>query len=444
MNPITRTLRSIHAELAGERGGELADYIPQLAAADPTRFGLALVSMEGTLYRAGDAGPFTIQSVSKPFVHALALADNGLDAVLARVSAEPSGEPFNAVSIEPGTGRPANPMINAGAILTTSLVAAEDPGHRFARILAVLSAFAGRELDVDEATFASERATGDRNRALAYLMRAAGSLTEPVEEVVDTYFRQCSVLVTTADIATMAATLANGGINPRTGVPVVGEREAGHVLTVMATCGMYDYSGEWLLHAGLPAKSGVSGCLVAASPAQFGIGLFSPPVDGRGNSVRAVRAAHRISEAFELDLVRHPGLSAPVVRRRADGATPLPGARSPSERAALLAHGRKIAVLELQGELDFAAAELVLAEVLALPETGKRLLLLDLGLVWRMRPVAAGLLTTALADLAGQGMRTAAAGRTADQLAGVRRFARPADALTWCEDELLAEVDGAR
>src|SRR4051812_10065542 len=160
MNPITRTLSLIHGELTDERRGELADYIPQLAAADPTRFGLALVSMGGTVYRAGDAEPFTIQSVSKPFVYALALADNGLDAVLARVSAEPSGEPFNAVSIEPGTGRPANPMVNAGAILTTSLVAGSGPGHRFARIRAVLSAFAGRALDVDEANL--RLGTGDR------------------------------------------------------------------------------------------------------------------------------------------------------------------------------------------------------------------------------------------------------------------------------------------
>jgi glutaminase len=442
MNPITRTLSRIHAELTDERGGELADYIPQLAGADPGRFGLALVSMGGTVYRAGDADPFTIQSVSKPFVYALALADNGLDAVLARVSAEPSGEPFNAVSIEPGTGRPANPMVNAGAILTTSLVAASGPGHRFARIRAVLSAFAGRTLDVDEATFASERATGDRNRALAYLMRAAGSLTEPVEAVVDTYFRQCSVLVTTADIATMAATLANGGVNPRTGERVVGEREAGQVLTVMATCGMYDYSGEWLLHAGLPAKSGVSGCLVAASPAQFGIGLFSPPVDARGNSVRAVRAAQRISAAFELDLVRHSGLSAPVVRRRGDGATVSLDERTPSDRAVLREHGREIAVLELQGELDFAAAELVLTDLLVLPESGTRVLLLDLRLVSRMRPVAAGLLTAALAGLAQQRMQTAVVGPTADQIGGVHRFARPADALAWCAEALIAEVKG--
>jgi glutaminase len=409
VDPISRILETVHRELAGERGGALADYIPELAGADPDRFGLAVAGVHGTVYRAGDAGEFTIQSVSKPFVLGLALAELGLEAVLARVSAEPSGEPFNAVSLEPGTGRPANPMINAGALLTTSLVPGPGPAERFARILAALSAFAGRPLTVDEATYASEHATGDRNRALAHLMRAAGALTEPVDEVVDTYFRQCAVLVTVADLATMAATLANGGVNPRTGTRVVGERAAGHVLTVMATCGMYDYSGEWLLRVGLPAKSGVSGCVIAASPAQFGIGIFSPPVDERGTSVRAVLAARRLSEAFDLDLVRHPGLSAPVLRRREDTVP--------------------ATVLDLQGELDFAAAESVLADLLALPAA--RPLVLDLTAVSRIRPVAAGLLTATLADLARAGVSTALVGSDTGVLTGGRWFPRRADALAW-------------
>jgi glutaminase len=414
VDPITRILRTVHEELGDERGGALADYIPELAAADPDRFGLAIAGVHGTVYRAGDAGEFTIQSVSKPFVLALALADLGLEAVLSRVSAEPSGEPFNAISLEAGTGRPANPMINAGALLTTSLVPAADAAERFARIHRTLSAFAGRPLAVDEATFASERATGDRNRALAYLMRSAGSLTEPVDEVVDTYFRQCAVLVTVADLATMAATLANGGVNPRTGAQVVGERAAGHVLTVMATCGMYDFSGEWLLRVGLPAKSGVSGCVIAVSPAQFGIGIFSPPVDERGNSVRAVLAARRLSDRFDLDLVRHPGLSAPVVRRRAAAGT-----------------AAATSVLELQGELDFAAAESVLADLLVLPGSATRLLVLDLTAVSRVRPVAADLFTATLADLAGAGVRTALVGRDTGLITGGRWFTHRADALAW-------------
>ncbi len=277
IDPITRQLEGVLVELAGEDDGALADYIPELARVDPALFGIALVSARGHIYRAGDADAlFTIQSVSKPFVYAMALADLGIERVLERVNVEPSGEAFNAISLEPGTGRPANAMINAGAILVTSMVPAEDEVHRFDRILQMFSAFAGRQLDVDEAVYRSEVATGDRNRALAYLMRNAGVLAGSVEAAVDVYFRQCAIRVSAADIATMAATLANRGLNPVTGVRVVDRGVASHVLTVMSTCGMYDYSGRWLVDVGLPAKSGVSGAVVAASLDEFGVGRVQP------------------------------------------------------------------------------------------------------------------------------------------------------------------------
>ncbi|MGX7681504.1 glutaminase A [Jatrophihabitans sp. DSM 45814] len=420
MDPITAALQAIHGELAGCDEGSLADYIPQLSLADPSRFGLAVVSLGGQVYAAGDAyEPFTIQSVSKPFVYALALAEHGLDRILMQVGAEPSGEAFNAISIDPA-GRPANPMINAGAIVATSLVGTslvgtDDPAKRFDHIHAGLSAFAGRELEVDEDTYASERRTGDRNRALAYLMRAAGSLTAEVDEAVNTYFRQCSVLVTTVDIAVMAATLANGGVNPRTGERVIGEREAGLTLTVMATCGMYDYSGEWLVRAGVPAKSGVSGGLIAASPAQFGIGLYSPLVDERGNSVRGVRAVQRISETFELDLTRHPGLTSPVVSLRTEVTS-------------------AVVIRALQGELDFAAAEVVLIELLGLTPPQVRALVLDLSSVTHAWPVAVRLLAAAIAALTEQGVLVAAVGDALPELAEVRRFEQRSDAVSWCLD----------
>ena len=172
--------------------------------------------------------------------------------------------------------------------------------------------------------YRSEHDTGDRNRALAHLMRAAGSLTVPVEEAVDVYFRQCSVLVTAADLAVMGATLANGGVNPRTGDRVMEQPVAEQVLTVMATCGMYDFSGEWLFRVGLPAKSGVAGGLVAVSPSQFGIGLFSPRLDERGNSVRAVEASRAISERFSLHLMHQVERSGPSFMRVAEDGTEEP------------------------------------------------------------------------------------------------------------------------
>jgi glutaminase len=362
-DPITTALESLLDACAAEdSGGTLADYIPELALADPGQFAIVLESHDGDAYAAGDAdAPFTIQSISKPFVYALALEDLGLDAVFARVGAEPSGEPFNAISLEPGTGRPANPMINAGAILTTALV---DGG--FERIASGLSAFAGRALEVDEAVFESERRTGDRNRAIAHLMRGAGSLTSPVDDVLDTYFRQCALLVTARDLAVMAATLANAGRDPVSGEHVVGEETAQHVLSVMAMCGMYDSAGAWMLRVGLPAKSGVSGGVIAVSPGEFGIGVFSPPLDAGGNSVRGVLACERLAQRFGLHLLHDPTSGARAAKVLTDGD-----------------------VIRLRGDIDFSAAELVLRKS---RERRGAPLELDFSGVTRVHPVAQRLL----------------------------------------------------
>jgi glutaminase len=300
---VTAALDAAYDATLPDTSGATADYIPELATADPTPFALALTGVSGRRYAVGDADTqFTLQSVTKPFVLALAIADRGLDEVLAHVGAEPSGDAFNAISLDPATGVPANPMINAGAIATTALVRGADDDERFARILALLSAFAGRPLVVDEAVLASEAATADRNRALAHLMRAAGSLDAPAHAAVDTYLRQCAVLATTGDLATMAATLATGGVNPVSGERVVAPDVARHVQSVMATCGMYDYSGRWMLRVGLPAKSGVAGGLLAVNPGRFGVGAFSPRLDAQGNTVRGVAALKRLV----ADLGLHP------------------------------------------------------------------------------------------------------------------------------------------
>lgn len=292
-------LATLHDELLPVTDGELADYIPPLAEARPDRFGLAVCTPEGGFAAAGDHDElFTIQSISKVFTMALVLGDRGLEGLLKHVGAEPSGESFNAVSLEEGTGRPDNPMINAGAIVTCSLVKADSPAERFDRILGMMSGCAGRDLEVDENVFALEFATSDRNRALGHFMRSAGSLSADVEPTLEVYLRQCAVLVTASDLAVMAATLAAGGVNPFTDERVMSTEAARHVMTLMATCGMYDASGEWMLRVGSPAKSGVAGGIMTASPAQFGLGLFSPPLDEKGNSVRGVEACHRLAERF--------------------------------------------------------------------------------------------------------------------------------------------------
>ncbi|MDN3495900.1 glutaminase A [Planococcus sp. APC 4015] len=340
MDPITALLDGLLDDVRPLTSGERAGYIPELASADPDVLAFAVVGPRGRVRTVGDAGhEFTIQSISKPFVLALALSERGRAAVLERVGVEPSGEPFNAISLEAGTGRPANPMVNAGALATTGLVRGDDVDERVSRVVDMLSAFAGRSLWVDEDVYRSESLTGDRNRALAHLLKSHGVLEGSVDTVVETYFRQCSLRVTVRDLAVMAGTLAFGGVNPVTGRRVVDERVARDVLSIMASCGMYDFSGEWLLRVGLPAKSGVSGGLMAVAPSQFGVAAFSPRLDAHGNSVRGIAAVETIAERFGMHLLEpHESLATPAVRieETVDGR-----------------------VLHLGGELGFAGTERV-------------------------------------------------------------------------------------
>ncbi|MYV99649.1 glutaminase A [Streptomyces sp. SID3343] len=446
VDPVTAGLREIRERLGRITDGEVANYIPELARADPDAFGIAVVSMSGHRYLAGDTDvAFSIQSVSKPFVYALALADLGLDAVLRRVNAEPSGEAYNAISLEPGTGRPANPMVNAGAIVTTSLIVAPDAAARFERIRACLSAFAGRDLDVDEQVYASEAATGDRNRALAYLMRGAGSLVGDVHEIVETYFRQCSVRVTAADLAVMAATLANGGVNPLTGVTVIQEPVAVQVLALMATCGLYDEAGAWLLRAGLPAKSGVSGGLIAASPARLGIAVYSPPLDVAGNSVRGVKALTEASERFALHLMHRPLQQTLTVTDRSTAREhPSARPRDAAATAILRRDGRRIAIVSAQGTLEFTETERLLNEVRTALPPAPGWLVLDLERVTHVAKGAAAMLGATLGDLVRSGYEVAVTAQESMAKEAHRDgdtwtvFAGREQAVAWCEDRLLA------
>ena len=402
-DPISAGLRELRDRLAAVDSGEIATYIPELSHADPAWFGIALCTLSG-LYQAGDSQhPFTVQSVSKPFVYALALADQGAEKVLAHVGVEPSGEAFNAIRLDPA-GRPFNPMINAGAIVTSWLVRGDGADEKFERIRSGLSAFAGRELRVDEQVLASEMATADGNRALCYLLRSAGTLSCDVEEVLSVYFRQCSLLVTAADLAVMAGTLAAGGIDPVSRRVVIGPAIAQHVLTVMATCGTYDFSGEWLLRAGMPAKSGVSGGLAAALPGQFGLGVFSPPLDPHGNSVRAAAVCRELAERFGLHLMRRSVRELPVFHHLvtgADLATALPPGQ---DRDLLAAHGRPILICELLSDMGFTGAETIVRDVSARLDAA-RWLVLDLSRVGELERVAVTLLSAFAQQLPEHGIK---------------------------------------
>lgn len=338
-------------DVESDTSGDLAGYIPELAAADPERLGAAFAMIDGAVYGAGDIDiEFTIQSISKPFIYALALSDRGFDPVLAKVGVEPSGEAFNEISLERDTGRPLNPMINAGAITVHSLAGAEDlnPTERVERVLHGLSAFAGRRLTMDEAVCASEMEHAHHNLAIAHMLRSHNVLTKDPRAIVDGYTRQCSVLVTTRDLAMMAATLANRGINPLSGEQVVPEPVVRQVLSVMFSCGMYDAAGDWTTQVGIPAKSGVAGGLIGALPGQIGIATFSPRLDSHGNSVRGVSLFERFSSDMGLHVMEVPAAARAVVR----------------SNHVVGSGANALRVLQLQGGIGFAGAERVVQEAM--------------------------------------------------------------------------------
>jgi glutaminase len=294
-------LAAVHGELAGLDEGVLPRYIPELALADRGWFGIVVVTADGAIFEVGDSAQvFTIQSISKPFVYGLALESHGRRHVLSRIGVEPSGEAFNSIILNQRTNRPFNPMINSGAIVATDMIEGRNFADRSGRLTETLSRYAGHDLTVDNAVFASERATGHRNRAIGHLMSSFGMLSDKLDETLDLYFQQCSVEVTCRDLAVMGATLGNWGVNPLTGERAVDRDYVKDILSMMLSCGMYDYSGEWTYRVGIPGKSGVSGGIVAVVPGQGALATFAPPLDDRGNSVRGIRAIEALADRYGL------------------------------------------------------------------------------------------------------------------------------------------------
>jgi glutaminase len=430
-NPIQACLQQLHARFAGDSSGAVATYIPELAKADPAYFGVVIATVDGQLYEVGDTRvPFTIQSISKPLVYGVALEDRGRARVQQAVGVEPSGDAFNSISLEPGTGRPLNPMINAGAIASASLVAGDSPQARLERVLGALSACAGRPLAVDEAVYDSERATGHRNRAIGHMLRNHGIIDSDPEPALDLYFRQCAVLVDGRDLALIAATLANGGVHPVTGVQALRHEFIGDILSVMTTCGMYDFAGGWVARVGLPAKSGVGGGIIAVLPGQLGIGVFSPLLDARGNSHRGVQVCEALSAELGLHFLQPPRPSASTVRARYTLAVARSKRqRSPAEHQWLDRHGTQAVVLELQGDLHFATIEPVLRTLVDSP-TGAplRCIVLDFKRVRLVDAAATRLLAGLVHTCAGRGQQLwLTRVRRGDLLAGLDAEIDPRD-----------------
>ncbi len=302
-SPFRNYLWDLHQTYQSLSEGAVADYIPELALANPDWFGICVVTADGQVFEVGECEQrFTIQSISKAFVYGLALEDHGRDYVCSKVSVEPTGQAFNAIVLDEITYRPHNPMVNAGAIATTDLVKGNGSTERLKRILDMFRRYTGRDLDINLPVFQSEKTTGHRNRAIAYLMLNFDMVSDRIEETLDLYFQQCSIMVNAHDLAVMAATLANGGVNPITGERAIHEAYVQDVISVMLTCGMYDYSGEWAYRVGIPAKSGVGGGVTAVVPKRLGIGVFSPPLDAKGNSLRGIKVCEALSCDFGLHL----------------------------------------------------------------------------------------------------------------------------------------------
>jgi glutaminase len=284
--------------------GAVADYIPALAKASPGEFGICVAGVNGGIHAIGDATrEFSIQSISKPFVFALVCQALGGGQARESIGVNATGLPFNSVmAIELNSDRTMNPMVNAGAIATTSLAPGDTAEAKWRFIREGLSQLAGRELAMDEEVYASEAATNQRNQGIARLLHGYGRMYFDPDAATDIYTRQCALNVTVRDLAVMGATLADGGVNPVTREAVLDADRCRRVLAVMATAGLYEQSGDWLYEVGLPGKSGVSGGLVTIAPGKGGLGTFSPPLDAAGNSVRGQLVTKFLSEQLGLNL----------------------------------------------------------------------------------------------------------------------------------------------
>jgi glutaminase len=453
-SPVQAYLESLHERVKANRGGELANYIPELTKADPEWFGICLVTMDGVAYGVGDWNQaFTIQSISKAFVYAAALADQGNDFVRRKVGVEPSGDAFNSISLHPQSGAPFNPMINAGAIASTSMIGGGTTAAKWRRIESLMEDFAGHPLAVDEAVFRSESETGHRNRAIAWMLKNFGIIDGDPMEALENYFRQCSLLVTCRDIAYMAATLANGGVHPLTRRRALPEEHVEEVLSVMATCGMYDYAGSWLYEVGMPAKSGVGGGIVAVLPGRFGIGVYSPRLDAKGNSVRGIETCKRLSWGLGLNIFNRANDPGMALGRVYTGAQ-APSRRQPTpalrERLAGSAH--RIKFLALHGFLSVDGIEHVIRRMQGLSADADSFIL-DMHRVDGISDAAARLLNETRIGFSGDGIavvfsrihdRATLHGPLRKGLArtdrGILSFEDNDRAAEWCENRILGDA----
>lgn len=300
---ITAAVNEAYNKFKDVKEGANADYIKELANVDPNIFGIALVTTDGQVYTMGDVESMvSIQSVSKVFTMAKVIEELGYEAVEEKIGVDATGEVFNSITaIERMRGKEINPLVNPGAIAATSLINGSDSAAKWASILKVHSDFAGRDLSLNMPVYISEAGDNLRNQAIAHLLLAYGRMYFDPVQATDIYTKQCAINVNAKDAGIMAATLANGGVNPVTKKLVVSSETVMYTLPVMSTAGLYDDSGIWFYHTGVPAKSGVGGCLIAVVPGKFGIAVISPPLDKAGNSVKGQLAIEYVIDQLNAD-----------------------------------------------------------------------------------------------------------------------------------------------
>ena len=443
-SPVHDFLASVHAAHLPDTRGRVYDAIPQMASL-PDGFGICLATVDGYLYEVGDTRrDFTIQSISKAFTYGLALADRGIEAVGERIDVEPSGEGYYEISLDGSTGRPRNAMINAGAIAAGAMVAGATPEERFQRVQALHSAAANRPLEMDREIFEADYAIAHRHRAIGHLLREAGVVDGDPNPAVELYFRQCALQLDCRDLALMAATLANGGVQPRTGERVFDPEVVERVLSVMTTCGMYDAAGKWVADVGLPAKSGVGGGMLAVLPAQMGLAVYSPRLDRHGNSVRGVAATRQISRELELHFLHVASERASAIRASWDVlAAPSSRRRTPDEQEVLDEFGACGRVYALHGDLLFAGAEAVVREFSeSAPDL--EVIVVDISRVSEIADVARRMLGEAQAALAERQCALALVDPDGE-LVGTESlpvFDDPDEATAWAEDRLIERHGG--
>jgi glutaminase len=452
--PLLRFLDACHDQFSAETGGAVADYIPELGKANPAHFGISLATLDGHVYEVGDTRvPFTIQSMSKPFVFALALDTLGAARVESAIGVEPSGDPFNSIRLN-SENHPFNPMVNAGAIACTGLIHEVKGDAAFEYIRRALGRFAGRELGVDEAVYASESETGDRNRAIGYLLRTNAVLKSNVAPVLDVYFRQCAVLVTARDIAVMAATLANRGLNPVTGEQVMTPYAISRTLSVMTSSGMYDFAGEWIYRVGIPAKSGVGGGILAALPARLGLGSYSPKLDKHGNSVRGIKVCEALSSHYDLHMLnRSDDARNSIIADYDIGRSPSRRVRRPQEREILASHYQDVRIIELVGTLSLSAVDYISRRLAGSPQP--QFVVFDLHRVTSTTRAGARLVAEAFEELAALNVTVILSGikRTSKEwktirewtgnLGNIRDFYLLDTAIEWAEDQIVYRYGGS-